>query len=197
MPARDTDRRNLVIKMNKKDQRKHLLQIRKLLDSNFVKSSSETICNKLLQMDEYSLSSDIYLYSDMRNEVMTAPVISQAFKDNKNLYLPITIGEDMDFYSYNPGDPLIKGDFGVMVPANGEIKYPASGLIIIPGVGFDKAGYRIGYGKGYYDKYLSKYTGLCKVGVAYECQVTDSIEIDEFDQKLDYLITEQNIYKFN
>ncbi len=190
------DRRNLATNMNKTDQRHQLLAVRRALLPEFIKEASDIICKSLFSMDEYRTCEDIYLYADMRSEVMTSAAIEHSFKCNKNVYLPITDGDNMDFYSYGPGDVLTKGDFGVMVPGNGTLKLPDRGLMVVPGVGFDKSGYRIGYGKGYYDRYLSKYTNLCKMGFAYECQVIDAIEIDEHDQRLDYLITEKCIYNF-
>ena len=69
------------------------------------------------------------------------------------------------------------------------------GLIIVPGVAFDKKCNRTGYGKGFYDRYLTKHRGLIKIGLGFSFQVFDELETDSYDIPLDYVITEDNIYK--
>ncbi|MCR5785896.1 MAG: 5-formyltetrahydrofolate cyclo-ligase [Eubacterium sp.] len=182
--------------MDKKNQRKELLNKREALSKDYVSAASLKISESLFLLEEYRQSRDIFIYYAMRNEVITLSVIEKAWKDGKRVYLPITEKDDMDFFEYLPGDELTEGDFGVMIPKVKRKLVPCEGLVVIPGVGFDKRGYRIGYGKGFYDRYLRKYPALKRVGIAFDCQLTDEIVNDDFDEKLEAVITESKIYRF-
>ncbi len=182
--------------MDKQSQRKELMQKRESFDKALSAKASEKICRKLISTDEFKNAKDIYVYASIKNEVRTDGIIKEAFKSGKNIYLPVTKDGEMDFYLYEEGTALEKGEFGVPVPSKGYRKLPEGGLIVIPGVGFDLRGYRLGYGKGYYDRFLKKYPGFIKIAIAYCCQVTEKIYNDEYDQRVDMLITQEDIYRF-
>lgn len=92
-------------------------------------------------------------------------------KGNKKIYFPRIHGESLSFDSFHPLD-----------------------LIVVPGIAFDKRGYRIGFGKGYYDRFLSDYTGI-KVGFAYDFQVLESIPHESWDIAMNYIVTEKKVYR--
>ena len=103
----------------------------------------------------------------------------------------------MKFYYITSLNDLTAGYKGI--PEPGLYCEPAAEnrqkIILVPGVAFDINGNRTGYGKGYYDRYLSKHSNLIKIGAAFSLQVVDSIDADEFDIPLDYIVTENNIYR--
>ena len=106
----------------------------------------------------------------------------------------------MDFFPYTGRDSVSKGYMGIMEPVSDEtFTYGADKkiLMIMPGVAFDRKGGRVGYGGGYYDRYLDRYRNekIVRLAAAYELQVLDEeIELDEFDIKADIVVTEDNIY---
>ena len=103
----------------------------------------------------------------------------------------------MEFYRVLKGESLKKGYMGIEepCPVKENLIDTDNGIIIVPGVAFDINGNRTGYGKGYYDRYLKKHSHLIKIGAAFSLQVVDSIDADEFDIPLDYIVTENNIYR--
>jgi len=103
----------------------------------------------------------------------------------------------MDFYYVNSLNDLTKGYMGILEPdIINKALLPVdeySGLCIVPGVAFDKNCNRIGYGKGFYDRFFSVYK-IKNVGLAFECQIVDKIQSEENDFSLDLVITEENKY---
>ena len=118
--------------------------------------------------------------------------------ERKNpVIVPIIVKEDVSLRLSYLRDfaALVPSTFGVPEPIGSEI--PARGedvdTIILPMLGFDRTGGRIGYGAGYYDRFLEKYTDLRKIGIAFACQEIDSLPLDETDVRMDHIITEDGI----
>jgi len=114
--------------------------------------------------------------------------------------LPVIIdnkAERLIFKEFKKGDSLSVGQYGVMEPNNDNIYLPD--LMIVPCLAFDNSGYRLGYGGGYYDKtifYLNSIGHKFKtIGFAYEDQKIKNVVHDDFDQKLNYILTEKQLYK--
>ena len=105
---------------------------------------------------------------------------------NKNFYLPIT-REEISFIKYNKDDILIPGPFKTKEPVGDIISRDLIECFLIPCVAITKDNKRIGYGKGYYDRYLSNYNGL-KIGICYKSYASVDVDADFYDVKLDYKI---------
>ena len=102
----------------------------------------------------------------------------------------------MDFFLWNTKDPLISNKYGIPEPIRSKIVYPD--ILIVPIIGFDKHKFRLGYGGGFYDRYLNKLNKKKKflsIGIAFSFQKIKNIPIDKHDQKLDIIITERSIIK--
>ena len=100
----------------------------------------------------------------------------------------------MDFIQWSSNEPLVINRFGIPEPSNGKIKFPD--ILLIPLLSFDKKLNRVGYGGGFYDRYIHKIKRIKKpllVGLAYSFQRVKNIPINEYDKKLDFVITERNI----
>lgn len=128
------------------------------------------------------------------SEVRTALVIDSAKKLCKIVALPRVEGDMIAFYEFASESDLVKGRFGIMEPR------PLSpvrrlDLVIVPGIAFDASGCRIGYGKGYYDRFLSRHASF-SMGLAYSFQVVDELPKGRLDRKLDALATEEGIRYF-
>jgi 5-formyltetrahydrofolate cyclo-ligase len=139
----------------------------------------------------------VMAYTSKEMEVNTVPLITSLLERGNPVVVPIIVKEDVSLrLSYLRAlSALVPSTFGVPEPIGSEI--PADGndvdTIILPMLGFDRTGGRIGYGAGYYDRFLEKYPGLRKIGIAFACQEYDGLPLDETDVRMDMIITEEGI----
>ena len=189
--------------MNKKEQRKKYIEIRKNIDAKKREEESVAIVKKLHKIINENRYDAVLLYAPLDYEVDVFSLFDKAAKEEKksktavrkNFCFPRVNGDEMDFFYINDISQLEPGSFGVREPKDVCRKFVPENegnyLIIVPGVCFGKRGYRIGYGKGYYDKYLSKYKGMhfTKIGVCFDECISDAIENDEHDMAVDFIIS--------
>lgn len=150
------------------------------------------ICEKFLRANIYQNSEIILAYYPLDEEVNIKPIILQALKDNKKVALPITIDKEgnMEFYFINSLNNLALGNFGIMEPKNSsKVTNFDKAVIIVPGIVFDYKGFRLGFGKGYYDRYLNTHS-ILSVGICYqECMIKELV-VDKFDKKIDIIFAD-------
>ena len=136
----------------------------------------------------------VFCYIDMGSEVKTVPFIEQAWKDGKKVAVPYCIPETsiMKFFYIESEQQLKKGSFGIYEPVAEECEEATekSGIIIVPGLAFDSRGYRIGYGRGFYDRYLPDFNGE-KIGICYNNCIRKCVLHDSLDVRVNYIITEK------
>ncbi len=160
---------------------------------------SEIICRTVIASDEYKNCESIFLYASTGSEVCTDILVQQAFNDGKSVAFPKCIDRcgNMKFYFVNSAEELEKGYFGIMTPlTHNEAGFGNENtLCIVPGIAFSPGGYRLGYGKGYYDRFLSGFKGV-SVGLCYDRCLCHKLPTDEYDKKVNYLITDKIIYNF-
>ena len=172
--------------MTKKEYRTQLIKLRKQETEKDIKSAK--IAKEVLSFCEsYSV---IGVYLSMSDEVQTDELIRELLAKNKVVVFPKVIGDDLRFYRNNKFE---KSKFGVREPADGE-EYSKDKIdvIIVPGVGFDVKRNRLGFGKGYYDRYLSDFKGK-KVGICFSSQVVMNLPITCEDIQMDILITDKMV----
>ena len=180
----------------KKVIRKEIFRRRKEADPIAVHKNSEQIWQKLFSLPAFQESDWIYLYIDCKNEVMTDGIIEEAFRLGKKVAAPKVVGEDMIFYQISHPEDLEPGYFGIREPktdlpvADGE-----DGLMIMPGVAFDNLRHRVGYGGGFYDRYLSKHTRHFTAALAFEFQMMSEVPVEPTDISPEIIVTEKEIYK--
>ena len=168
----------------KKELRKEILYLRDNLEDRYNKSV--IIKNKILELDIYKKSNVIAMYASMKSEVDTKELINESLLLGKKVLLPRIINKNkMIFIEVNNDTEYERNSFGVLEPIGEEIK--DIDLIIVPGVAFDKSNNRLGYGRGYYDKYLSN-KDIYKIGICYSEQLIDKIEVEDHDIKMDLVI---------
>tara|TARA_B100001063_G_C16633488_1_gene487092 strand:+ start:387 stop:938 length:552 start_codon:yes stop_codon:yes gene_type:complete len=136
------------------------------------------------------------LYYPSNFELNVLKVLDNNYIKNKNILLPIIESKDnMNFYSWEKNQALFVNKFGMLEPRKTKIKIPH--FILIPVLAFDKYKYRLGYGKGFYDRYLNKYlnklSNIITVGVAFSFQRHHKLPKDKYDVKLDHILTEKGI----
>ena len=181
--------------MNKKEIRKFIREKRENLDFNFIEKESLKIFEKLKNENEFLKAKNILSYMDFKNEVKTDKINNFIEENQKTLILPRVIDKEKMIAIKSEGK-FSKSPFGNTEPV-GEEYLEEIDLIIVPGVAFDKFGNRIGFGRGYYDRFFTKYPNAKRIAIAFEIQVVDEeIQTDVFDKKIDMLITEKNIYRF-
>lgn len=185
--------------MNKLDLRKKLRKHRQDLDDKFISEASELICGNIKGLKEFNLAKNIMMYISFDNEVNLKKLFLE--DNNKSFFAPICIDKQdmisvpMEGYSKlinsNVKKDLLEPDV-----ANREDCKDILEIVIVPGIVFDRDGNRIGFGAGYYDRFLNKIDkNVTKIGVCYEFQIVESIEKDDNDIPVDYVVTEKNIYK--
>lgn len=178
----------------KKVIRKEILSIRKKMTESEVSDLSKLICESIIKTDIFKACQNICIYSPINNEVDVFYLIEDCLLNNKSIYLPKTLEEDIEFYKFTSKNELTVGRYNILEPVSDIKLIPDSNtLIIMPGSVFSISKDRIGYGGGYYDRYLSNYP-MCKtLAVAYDFQVLPSIPIESHDQKTDTIITDCRI----
>lgn len=156
-----------------------------------------TIQSRLLALVEYSKADTIFTYVSKSIEVDTISLIKAALANRKLVAVPRCVPDtyDMEFYYITSLNDLEKGMFGVPEPVPGKcplVTDYSKGLCIVPGLSFDAQGYRLGYGKGYYDRFLADFFGST-VGICYSGCVQWNLPHGYYDKPVDLLITEKYI----
>jgi len=166
------------------------------MSSQEVIDKSLLIENLLMKQEEYKKSKNIYVYVNYNQEVITTDIIKKSLAVGKNVYIPKVYDDVILFHqirSYE--DDLAPGAYGILEPTNNSPDKLRDGLLIMPGLAFDKKFHRIGYGGGFYDKYLALPNSHIKLAIAYDFQVLEQIEADEFDMKVDVIITQDFVIR--
>lgn len=161
----------------------------------------QAICTQILKSSFYRDCSAVLLYAASGSEASVDSVIFRVLKDGKKVALPLCLDKsgNMEFYYIKRLDDIRKGMYNIREPDPllcKKAEHDENTLCIVPGICFDRNGNRLGYGKGYYDRFLQKFNGKT-VGIAFEECLTDNLITDEFDKKVNYLITDKKIYDFN
>ena len=134
-------------------------------------------------------------YVSLPLEVDTLSIIQELLK-TKRIAVPKVLGNTMEFYEIHSLNDLKEGHFHVLEPTTNLLVKPQEiDCMLVPLVAFDERLYRVGYGKGYYDKYFASQCDYDKIGLAFEFQKVTDIQTNEFDIPLDEIITENNHYK--
>lgn len=188
--------------MNKRTLRSEILNKRKSLSKDDVNGKSSAISKLLFSTDEYRSSKYIMCYIDFRNEVRTEEIIRTALKEGKNIIIPISVVETRQLILSQLLDydkELEAGTYGILEPKKEfirEVNPELIDLVLMPGVAFDRRGYRIGYGGGYYDRFLTKIDkSVPKIALAFDLQMVPHVVEGRYDIAVDYIITEKEIVK--
>ncbi len=177
--------------------RKRMKAIRDGIPPELRKSKNEQITNALIKESWYADAKIICVYAAIASEVNLRGFCQRAWNDGKKLYFPKVFGEEMEFYEVDDFTCLKEGCFHVMEPdlENYDLKkyedLTEPVHILVPGVAFSATSYRLGYGKGYYDRYLSMHPSLIPVGICYSEQRESEIPTDIHDIRMKKIITDE------
>lgn len=186
---------------NLKDNlRKNLLNQRKSMDIQNVTAFSNKIMSTIMELPQFINSKNIMLYLSFNKEVNTYPLIKWCFDNGKTVIAPYCIQDKREIVPFkitNLTSDLAKSTFGVMEPKHDLLEkanIEDIDLILVPGVVFDVNCNRIGFGAGYYDRFLPKIAkNTPTIGIAYDYQIIDEIPTGKYDVSLDFIITEKRI----
>lgn len=170
----------------KNEIRKRILSERQALSADEVRERSEIICRKVIESAEYKNAESIMVYFPIKGEVQTDIIISDAIRAGKVIYAPRVCGCIIYPVKYEGADKMTRGRFGISEPSGEEFKGEID-LVIVPALAFDKNGVRLGFGKGYYDKFL-KDKKCIRMGLAYGFQIVDELPADSHDIPMNLLI---------
>ena len=184
--------------MSKKHVRQILKQKRHNMSRDEMLSKSEKIKNTLFGTTEFQNAKTILFYVSYDNEVFTHDMIKSCINQGKSVIVPISNVENKSLILSEISDwtDLVEGAYGILEPKKESITTASIdeiGLIIVPGVGFDKKGHRIGHGMGYYDKLLHVCKDITKIGLSFELQLLDSLPVEDHDIKMNIIITEKQV----
>ncbi len=187
----------------KAEIRKRILEVRKRLGDEEIAAKSEAIVHKVIKTPEYREADNVLLYADYCREVMTRGIFEDALLHRKRIYFPRVdkLTNTMEFYQVISIRQLERGYMDILEPREDlKVRYKfqpkEDTLAVLPGVAFDTSGYRIGYGKGFYDRYLANKRQISTMALAFACQIVDEIPRDIHDIKMDKIVTEEIIYSF-
>ena len=174
--------------------RKHLLEKRDSISAEFRDISSNKIHQNLNQVDSYINSQNIACYFPIGSEIDTHSIMLGILEQGKNMLLPKITENNMEFFVVPNLEKLEKGRFDIMEPKDSCKKAENVDCILVPTVGISKSGDRLGYGSGYYDKFLSS-TDAIKISLTYSKQIVKFVPSESHDIKIDLIITEDEIIK--
>ncbi|MDD2446281.1 MAG: 5-formyltetrahydrofolate cyclo-ligase [Tissierellia bacterium] len=181
--------------MDKKVLRKKILEERANFSKEVNISLSKDIVMKLMNTEQYRNANTIMCFISFGSEINTHEFIKKAIKDGKRLTVPVTFHEpkEMKPSQLLSFDELEPGYYGILTPKKEFIRYidpKEIDLIIVPGAAFDRQGYRVGFGGGYYDRFLADLNCM-KISIAFGLQIVDKVPREGHDLPVDMIITEK------
>ena len=174
--------------MDKKEVRKQIRELKKLVSLEEKKQKSKSIWEKIEQDSHFKAAKVILAYWSMDDEVFTHDFVCK-WAEQKNILLPCVRGEELDIRYFDGKEKLCPGEGYAILEPVGELftKLDEIDLILVPGVAFDRELNRLGRGKGYYDKIL-KQTKAYKIGVCFDFQVLEQVPTEEHDIRMEKII---------
>jgi 5-formyltetrahydrofolate cyclo-ligase len=183
--------------MPKRTLRQHILARRRALSHEQWRVASQTAQQQLVSLEEFSRADCIALYAPAHNETDTADILAEAFKAGKRVLYPAVCDDRMVFRQVEGLGSLAAGSFGILEPCSTGCDHLADepDLIVVPGVAFDLSGHRIGYGKGFYDRFLT-HPGRKGhlIGLCHDFQLIEgAIPAEEHDIRMELIVTDRRV----
>lgn len=185
---------------NKKIIRQKLLKIRDNLGVEQVKEHSERLCEHLLGNEELQRCKTVFCYLSNGSEIDLMPFIAKSWLNGVNIVVPVCSGRPygvMDAAEYTPQTELVSASFGIREPQQHNVVSPEQiDTVLLPAVAFTRDGVRLGYGGGYYDRFLPQLRDdVLLIGIAHKVQITDELPKDEYDVPVGIIYTEDGAIK--
>jgi 5-formyltetrahydrofolate cyclo-ligase len=176
--------------MNKQTLRKEMIQLRNSLLPPYRVQASREISNQIQALPVYQEAEFILAYFSFRNEVSLYPLIEDAWRKGKQVALPRMEQDRIVPVRFTSPSELVEDAFTILEPDSTckPVDPKEIDLVLVPGVAFDRQGYRLGYGKGHYDRFFATLSSMYKLGIAYQEQIVDTIYPEPHDISMDYIV---------
>ena len=175
--------------MDKKALRRRIRERKAAMTPEEIESRSEKLTKQFLASDAYRRAETIYGYLPYNQEVRTLPILEQALRDGKKVAVPKCYGREMKFSVLSDLTQVKPGYAGIPEPlADGPEGDDPHALVLVPGLAFDARGHRIGYGGGFYDKFLAAEPEHPTLALCYDFQMLEHLETEEFDIPVDCVL---------
>lgn len=180
--------------MMKSGIREQLLKKRNALSKSEILEKSYKIMEKLSSLQEYDKSKNIMFFVSFDNEVHTHDMIKEALK-TKIVIVPKVIEHKIEPALIADFDRLVPtGKFGILEPFEPVLFNRKNiGIVLVPGIAFDRNGHRIGYGFGHYDRFLKTLPKAIKIGLCFDFQIVDKVPHEDFDVAMDIIVTDEEV----
>ena len=175
--------------MDKRALRREISEKKRAMTAEQMERASAELAEKLFAHPAYRQAKALYGYLSYNQEVRTAAILERARRDGKRVAVPKVCGDEMRFIWLDDPDAVAPGAYGIPEPVvDGPAAEDASALVLMPGLAFDRAGRRMGYGGGFYDKYLAAHPGHPTIALCYRFQVLPHLETEAHDIPVDFVI---------
>ncbi|MBQ8237852.1 MAG: 5-formyltetrahydrofolate cyclo-ligase [Oscillospiraceae bacterium] len=175
--------------MNKQELRRMIRQQKRAMTIEQIEAKSAELGRLFRQTEAYRHARTIYGYLPYNQEVRTVAMLEQAMADGKRVAVPKCYGDEMRFIFMEDLSRVEKGYAGIPEPtADGPVADDETALVLMPGLAFDRQGHRIGYGGGFYDKFLAAEPNHPTLALCYDFQMLDHLETEEFDIPVDTVL---------
>lgn len=175
--------------MDKKQLRTQIREQKRAMSEQQIQQASARLGELFAASQAYKNAKTIYGYLPYNQEVRTVPMLEQAIKDGKRVAVPKVYGEDMKFIYITDFSRVEKGYAGIPEPVADEpVADDPTALVLMPGLAFDKEGHRIGYGGGFYDRFLAAEPNHPTLALCYDFQMLPQLETEEFDIPVDCVL---------
>ena len=175
--------------MDKKELRRAIRERKRAMTEAEIEERSAKLAGLLYRSEAYRNAGTIYGYLPYNQEVRTVPMLEQALRDGKRVAVPKVFGEEMRFIYLEDLSLVAKGYAGIPEPiADGPVADDETALVLMPGLAFDPRGHRIGYGGGFYDKFLAAEPKHPTLALCYDFQLLPTLETEEHDIPVDFVL---------
>jgi len=175
--------------MDKKELRRSIREQKRAMTEEEIVSRSIKLGKLFAQCEAYRNAKTVYGYLPYNQEVRTVPMLEQAMRDGKRVAVPKCYGDEMRFIYMDDLSKVEKGYANIPEPiADGPIADDPTALVLMPGLAFDPEGHRIGYGGGFYDKFLAAEPDHPTLALCYDFQLLPHLETEEHDIPVDYVL---------
>ncbi|MBQ3216098.1 MAG: 5-formyltetrahydrofolate cyclo-ligase [Oscillospiraceae bacterium] len=175
--------------MDKAWLRKQIRELKKQMTKEQIDAESERLGEMFIASELYQQARTIYGYLPYNQEVRTIPMLERALRDGKRVAVPKVYGDEMKFIYLEDLSQVEKGYAGIPEPiADEPVADDSTALVLMPGLAFDPQGHRIGYGGGFYDKFLASEPGHPTLALCYGFQVFEHLDTEEFDVNVDCVL---------
>ena len=175
--------------MDKKELRRSIRERKRAMTAEEIVMRSQMLGLLFIQSEAYKNAKTIYGYLPYNQEVRTVPMLEQALRDGKRVAVPKCYGDEMKFIFMDDLSQVEKGYAGIPEPiADGPVADDETALVLMPGLAFDPQGHRIGYGGGFYDKFLSREPNHPTLALCYEFQMLPHLDTEEHDIPVDTVL---------